>query len=81
MKLQKLHTAPIIHALSMVQVNYYGDARLVCNVTGYPSPAITWKYNNVNTLLYIVVKVALAVKYILPILIKFSHLIDSNVKH
>ncbi|VDI45895.1 Hypothetical predicted protein [Mytilus galloprovincialis] len=46
-KLQKIHSAPIIHALSMVQVNYYGDARLVCNVKGYPSPAINWKYNNI----------------------------------
>ncbi|VDI16952.1 neural cell adhesion molecule [Mytilus galloprovincialis] len=41
-----LHTIPIIRALSTVQVNYHSDAKLVCNVTGYPVPSITWKYNN-----------------------------------
>ncbi|CAC5364487.1 Protein eyes shut homolog,Neurogenic locus Notch protein,Neurogenic locus notch homolog protein 3,Protein eyes shut,Protocadherin Fat 4,Delta-like protein C,Neurogenic locus notch homolog protein 1,Fibropellin-3,Protein crumbs homolog 2,Sushi, nidogen and EGF-like domain-containing protein 1,Protein jagged-1a,Sushi, von Willebrand factor type A, EGF and pentraxin domain-containing protein 1,Protein jagged-2,Neurogenic locus notch homolog protein 2,Protein crumbs homolog 1,Protein jagged-1,Protein jagged-1b len=45
-KPQKLHTAPLIYALSMVEENYYGDANLECNVTGYPAPSITWKYNN-----------------------------------
>ncbi|XP_076082118.1 peroxidasin homolog [Mytilus galloprovincialis] len=45
-KPKQLHTVPLIYALTMVQVNYYGDARLVCNVTGYPAPSITWKYKN-----------------------------------
>lgn len=45
-----LHTIPIIRALSTVQVNYHSDAKLVCNVTGYPVPSITWKYNNVSTI-------------------------------
>lgn len=46
-----LHTRPIIRALSTVQVNYHSDAKLVCNVEGFPVPSITWKYNN-NVLSY-----------------------------
>ncbi|VDI52317.1 Hypothetical predicted protein [Mytilus galloprovincialis] len=42
---------PIIRALSTVQVNYHSDAKLVCNVEGFPVPSITWKYNN-NVLSY-----------------------------
>lgn len=46
-----LHTRPIIRALSTVQVNYHSDAKLVCNVEGFPVPSITWKYYN-NVLSY-----------------------------
>ncbi|CAG2222396.1 HMCN [Mytilus edulis] len=46
-----LHTRPIIRALSTVQVKYHSDAKLVCNVEGFPVPSITWKYNN-NVLSY-----------------------------
>ncbi|VDI57264.1 Hypothetical predicted protein [Mytilus galloprovincialis] len=44
-KPQKLHIAPVIHIISLVQVNYYGDANIICNVSGYPAPSITWKFN------------------------------------
>ncbi|CAC5361985.1 unnamed protein product [Mytilus coruscus] len=41
-----LHTGPVIHALSTVKVDYYTDAKLVCNVTGFPTPTVTWKHGN-----------------------------------
>ncbi|XP_063418146.1 hemicentin-1-like [Mytilus trossulus] len=41
-----LHTGPVIHTLSTVKVDYYTDAVLVCNVTGFPTPTVTWKYGN-----------------------------------
>ncbi|VDI14974.1 Hypothetical predicted protein [Mytilus galloprovincialis] len=41
-----LHTGPIIHALTTVKVDYYTDARLRCNVSGFPTPSITWKHGN-----------------------------------
>lgn len=43
----QLHTAPVIHSsLSTVKVDYYTNAKLVCQATGFPTPSITWKYNN-----------------------------------
>ncbi|XP_063396900.1 hemicentin-1-like [Mytilus trossulus] len=41
-----LQVAPKITALSEVEVNYYADAKLVCNVTGVPTPRIKWKFSN-----------------------------------
>lgn len=41
-----LHTGPVIHAISTVKVDYYTDAKLVCNVTGFPKPTVTWKHGN-----------------------------------
>lgn len=29
-------------------MNYYADAKLVCNVTGIPTPRIKWKFSNVR---------------------------------
>ncbi|XP_063438578.1 fibropellin-1-like isoform X1 [Mytilus trossulus] len=39
------YVAPVISAPSTVIVKYYTDARLVCNVTGYPTPSVRWEYN------------------------------------
>ncbi|XP_076082109.1 uncharacterized protein LOC143052856 isoform X2 [Mytilus galloprovincialis] len=41
-----LHVAPVITAPSEVTVFYYTEAKLVCNVTGYPTPAVKWLYNH-----------------------------------
>ncbi|VDI75359.1 Hypothetical predicted protein, partial [Mytilus galloprovincialis] len=38
--------APLIDAPSTVQVKYYSEGRLRCNVTGYPTPLVKWKHNN-----------------------------------
>ncbi|XP_071138695.1 uncharacterized protein [Mytilus edulis] len=38
--------APVIHASSSVEVKYYLEGRLTCNVTGFPTPTVTWKHNN-----------------------------------
>lgn len=46
-KPERQHIAPLIAAQSMVQVYYYTDANLVCNVTGYPTPIIKWQFNQV----------------------------------
>ncbi|CAG2190948.1 unnamed protein product [Mytilus edulis] len=43
-----LHTAPVIHALSSVKVDYYSSTKLFCNATGFPTPSLTWKFHNVN---------------------------------
>ncbi|CAC5395412.1 unnamed protein product [Mytilus coruscus] len=40
----QLQVSPSITATSEVEVNYYADAKLVCNVTGYPTPRIKWKF-------------------------------------
>lgn len=29
-------------------MNYYAGAKLVCNVTGIPTPRIKWKFTNVR---------------------------------
>jgi hypothetical protein len=47
-KATKPHTAPVITAPSTVKVNYYTDARLECNVTGFPTPSIMWSFNDVT---------------------------------
>ncbi|XP_076081840.1 hemicentin-1-like isoform X2 [Mytilus galloprovincialis] len=36
--------APLISAPATVLVKYYTDARLVCNVTGYPQPSVRWEF-------------------------------------
>ncbi|CAC5384319.1 HMCN [Mytilus coruscus] len=41
-----LYTGPVIHAIFTVKVDYYTDAKLVCNVTGFPIPTVTWKHGN-----------------------------------
>ncbi|CAG2219379.1 HMCN [Mytilus edulis] len=46
-KPERQHIAPIISAPSMVQVYYYTDANLVCNVTGYPIPIVKWQFNQI----------------------------------
>lgn len=40
--------APVIHAPSSVQVKYYFEGRLTCNVTGDPTPTVIWKHNSVR---------------------------------
>ncbi|CAG2217861.1 HMCN [Mytilus edulis] len=44
---QTPHVAPVIHAPSTVQVKYYTEARITCNVTGFPTPTIKWNHNNI----------------------------------
>ncbi|CAC5385821.1 unnamed protein product [Mytilus coruscus] len=39
------YVAPVISAPSTLIVKYYTDARLICNVTGYPTPSVRWEYN------------------------------------
>lgn len=46
-KTTRPYVAPVISAQSTVTVKYYTDARLVCNVTGYPTPSVRWEYNQV----------------------------------
>ncbi|XP_071140710.1 leucine-rich repeats and immunoglobulin-like domains protein 1 [Mytilus edulis] len=36
--------SPLISAPATVLVKYYTDARLVCNVTGYPQPSVRWEF-------------------------------------
>ncbi|VDI36495.1 Hypothetical predicted protein [Mytilus galloprovincialis] len=38
--------APLIHAPSYVEVKYYLEGRLTCNVTGFPTPIVIWRHNN-----------------------------------
>lgn len=40
--------APLISAPATVLVKYYTDARLVCNVTGYPQPSVRWEFEKVS---------------------------------
>ncbi|XP_076108849.1 uncharacterized protein LOC143076840 [Mytilus galloprovincialis] len=42
----QVHVTPRITAPFEVEVNYYANAKLVCNVTGYPTPRIQWKFAN-----------------------------------
>lgn len=44
----QVHVTPRITAPFEVEVNYYANAKLVCNVTGYPTPRIQWKFANVR---------------------------------
>ncbi|XP_076082120.1 contactin-5-like [Mytilus galloprovincialis] len=46
-KPERQHIAPLISTPSMVQVYYYTDAILVCNVTGYPTPIVKWQFNQI----------------------------------
>lgn len=39
--------APVITAPSILKVNYYTEAVIVCDVTGYPTPDIKWEYKQV----------------------------------
>ncbi|XP_071140984.1 neurofascin-like [Mytilus edulis] len=41
-----LHVSPVITAPSEVERFYYTEAKLVCNVTGYPKPDVKWLYNH-----------------------------------
>ncbi|XP_076082119.1 neuronal cell adhesion molecule-like [Mytilus galloprovincialis] len=41
------HTLPVILAPAMVNVDYYTDAKLVCNITGFPTPDVKWLYNQI----------------------------------
>ncbi|VDI38762.1 Hypothetical predicted protein, partial [Mytilus galloprovincialis] len=43
----KPHVSPLIHAPSTIQVKYYTEARITCNVTGYPSPTVAWIHNDI----------------------------------
>ncbi|XP_071138698.1 uncharacterized protein [Mytilus edulis] len=45
-KNEKPHVAPLIHAPSTIQVEYYTEARLICNVTGFPTPNVKWTRND-----------------------------------
>jgi hypothetical protein len=49
------HIAPVVTAPSTVQVNYYMDARLECNVTGFPTPSIIWSFNDVTINIQLVI--------------------------
>ncbi|CAC5407140.1 HMCN [Mytilus coruscus] len=40
------HVAPVIHAPSTIQVKYYTEARITCNVTGFPTPNVAWIHND-----------------------------------
>ncbi|CAC5424735.1 NOTCH3 [Mytilus coruscus] len=43
---EKPHIAPLIHAPSIIQVKYYTEAKITCNVTGFPTPNVTWIHND-----------------------------------
>ncbi|VDI13473.1 Hypothetical predicted protein, partial [Mytilus galloprovincialis] len=43
---EKPHVAPLIHVPSQIQVKYYTEARITCNVTGFPKPNVAWIHNN-----------------------------------
>ena len=51
----KPHIAPLITAPPTVQVSYYMDARLECNVTGFPTPSIIWSFNDVTINIQLVI--------------------------
>lgn len=40
--------APVITTAPDVIVNFYTEAIIVCNVTGYPTPDIKWIYDQVS---------------------------------
>ncbi|XP_071138696.1 neuronal cell adhesion molecule-like [Mytilus edulis] len=42
----KPHVAPLIHAPSTIQVKYYTEAKITCNVTGYPTPSVAWIHDD-----------------------------------
>ncbi|XP_076080084.1 putative oxidoreductase PXDNL [Mytilus galloprovincialis] len=39
--------APVITTSPHVIVNYYTEAEIICNVTGFPTPHITWEYDQI----------------------------------
>jgi len=71
----KLHTAPLITAPSTIQVNYYTDARLECNVTGFPTPSIMWSFNDVTINIQLVIITFL---YVLTLILYFNLMKNSE---
>ncbi|CAG2257832.1 HMCN [Mytilus edulis] len=41
------HEVPVIHAPPVIQVKYYTEARITCNVTGSPKPNVAWIHNDI----------------------------------
>ncbi|CAC5424736.1 HMCN [Mytilus coruscus] len=43
----KPHVAPLIHAPSTIQAKYYTEARIICNMTDFPTPNVAWIHNDI----------------------------------